>query len=61
MTTKKRIVILGGVAGDASAAMHLRRDDAQAEIVLVERGANVPFANRGRRSHVRDELPRRSA
>ncbi|OKP85020.1 pyridine nucleotide-disulfide oxidoreductase [Paenibacillus sp. P3E] len=43
----KRIVIVGGVAGGASAAARLRRLNEQDEIILVERGEHVSFANCG--------------
>jgi NADPH-dependent 2,4-dienoyl-CoA reductase/sulfur reductase-like enzyme len=44
---KKRVIIVGGVAGGASAAARLRRLDENAEIVIFERGAFVSFANCG--------------
>lgn len=40
-----KIVIVGGVAGGASAAARLRRLDEKAEIVLLERGEFISFAN----------------
>jgi len=43
----KRILIVGGVAGGASAAARLRRLDEKAEIVLFERGEYISFANCG--------------
>jgi CoA-disulfide reductase len=43
----KRIVIVGGVAGGASAAARLRRLDENAEIILFERGKYISFANCG--------------
>ncbi|WP_379153783.1 CoA-disulfide reductase [Paenibacillus sp. sgz5001063] len=43
----KRIVIVGGVAGGASAAARLRRLNELDEIILVERGEHVSFANCG--------------
>ena len=43
----KKIVIIGGVAGGATAAARLRRLDEQAQIVLIERGADISFANCG--------------
>ena len=43
----KKIVIVGGVAGGASAAARLRRLDEQAEIVLLERDEHISFANCG--------------
>ncbi|MBX3171969.1 MAG: FAD-dependent oxidoreductase [Candidatus Eremiobacteraeota bacterium] len=42
-----KIVIIGGVAGGASAATRLRRNLEEAEILLVERGSEVSFANCG--------------
>jgi len=43
----KKIVIVGGVAGGASAAARLRRLDENVEIVLFERGKYISFANCG--------------
>ena len=40
-----KYVIVGGVAGGASAAARLRRLDEYAEIVLFERGEHISFAN----------------
>ena len=42
-----KIVIVGGVAGGASAATRARRLSEQADIVLIERGPDVSFANCG--------------
>lgn len=42
-----KIVIVGGVAGGASAAARARRLSEDAEIILVERGPDVSFANCG--------------
>lgn len=42
-----RIVIVGGVAGGMSCAARARRLDESAEIVVLERGAHVSFANCG--------------
>ena len=42
-----KAVIIGGVAGGASAAARLRRLDENAEIVIIERGDYVSFANCG--------------
>ncbi len=44
---EKKVVIVGGVAGGASAAARLRRIDESATIVLLERGPDVSFANCG--------------
>ncbi|MFT9057166.1 MAG: CoA-disulfide reductase, partial [Ethanoligenens sp.] len=42
-----KVLIVGGVAGGASAAARLRRNDEHAEIVLLERGDYISFANCG--------------
>ena len=43
----KKVVIVGGVAGGASAAARLRRLDEQAEIIMLERDEYISFANCG--------------
>ncbi len=45
--TKKKVVIVGGVAGGATCAARLRRLDESAEIVVLDRGPYVSFANCG--------------
>ena len=45
MAPKKRVLIVGGVAGGASAAARLRRLDENAQIIMVERGPFVSYAN----------------
>ncbi len=47
-----RVIIVGGVAGGASCAARLRRLDESAEIVMVERGPYVSYANCGLPYHV---------
>ena len=42
-----KVVIIGGVAGGASAAARLRRMDENAEIVLIEKSAYISYANCG--------------
>ena len=42
-----KVVIIGGVAGGATAAARLRRLDEQAEIVILERSGYVSYANCG--------------
>jgi len=42
-----KVVIVGGVAGGASAAARIRRLNEDAEIVMLERGAHPSFANCG--------------
>ncbi|MCF7954480.1 MAG: FAD-dependent oxidoreductase [Phycisphaerae bacterium] len=48
----KRILIVGGVAGGASAAARLRRLSEDAEIILFERSGNISFANCGLPYHI---------
>ena len=43
----KKVVIVGGVAGGASAAARLRRLDEDSEIILFERGPHISYANCG--------------
>jgi NADPH-dependent 2,4-dienoyl-CoA reductase/sulfur reductase-like enzyme/rhodanese-related sulfurtransferase len=56
-----KIVVVGGVAGGMSAAARARRLAEDAEIVVLERGEYVSFANCGLPYHVADEIPRRSS
>ena len=43
----RKIIIIGGVAGGATAAARLRRLDEGAEIIIFERGEHISFANCG--------------
>lgn len=54
-----RVVIVGGVAGGMSAATRLRRLDEKAEIIVLERGEHVSFANCGLPYHVSGVIPNR--
>lgn len=47
MNKAKKIIIVGGVAGGASCATRLRRHREDVDIVLLERGPHVSFANCG--------------
>jgi NADPH-dependent 2,4-dienoyl-CoA reductase/sulfur reductase-like enzyme/rhodanese-related sulfurtransferase len=47
-----KVVIVGGVAGGASCAARLRRLDEKAEILMVERGPYVSYANCGLPYHI---------
>src|SRR6478752_1854226 len=47
-----KVIIVGGVAGGASCAARMRRLDEQAEILMVERGPYVSYANCGLPYHV---------
>ena len=42
-----KVVIIGGVAGGASAAARLRRNDENAEIIIFERTGYISYANCG--------------
>ena len=53
---KTRTVIVGGVAGGASAAARLRRRLEQEEIIVLERGDFVSFANCGLPYYVGDVI-----
>lgn len=44
---KKKVVIIGGVAGGATAAARIRRLDENAEIIMFERSGFVSYANCG--------------
>ncbi|MBZ6071390.1 FAD-dependent oxidoreductase [Aeromonas schubertii] len=56
-----RILIVGGVAGGASAAARARRMDEHAEIILLERGEFISFANCGLPYHIGGDIPSRDA
>ncbi len=56
----KKILIVGGVAGGASAAARARRLDETAEIILFERGPDISFANCGLPYHIGGRIPDRS-
>ncbi|RZI84424.1 MAG: pyridine nucleotide-disulfide oxidoreductase, partial [Microbacterium sp.] len=53
-----RIVIVGGVAGGMSCAARARRLDESAEIIVLERGPHVSFANCGLPYFVGGEITR---
>ncbi|HLQ74406.1 MAG TPA: FAD-dependent oxidoreductase [Alloiococcus sp.] len=56
-----RIVIVGGVAGGMSAATRLRRLNEEAEIIVLEKGPYVSFANCGLPYHISGEISERSS
>lgn len=45
--TNQKYVIIGGVAGGATAAARIRRNTEQAEIILFEKGEHISYANCG--------------
>ncbi|MFS1914473.1 FAD-dependent oxidoreductase [Vibrio sp. 10N.286.48.B7] len=55
-----KIVIIGGVAGGASAAARARRLSEEAEIIMFERGPFVSFANCGLPYHIGGDIEDRS-
>lgn len=57
----KKVLIVGGVAGGASAATRLRRLDEEAEIVLFERGKYISYANCGLPYYIGDVIKDREA
>ena len=56
-----KTLIIGGVAGGASAAARLRRLDEKAEIVILERGGYVSFANCGLPYYIGGEITDQSS
>ena len=56
-----KVIIVGGVAGGASCAARLRRLDENAEILMVERGPYVSYANCGLPYHVGDVIKQESS
>lgn len=57
----KKVLIIGGVAGGASAAARLRRLDEDAEIIMFERGEYISFANCGLPYYIGGEIKDKSA
>jgi NADPH-dependent 2,4-dienoyl-CoA reductase/sulfur reductase-like enzyme/rhodanese-related sulfurtransferase len=56
-----KIVIIGGVAGGASCVARLRRLDEKAEILMVERGSYVSYANCGLPYHIGGVIEKESS
>ncbi|MBS9489397.1 hypothetical protein KIP80_12750 [Citrobacter braakii] len=56
-----KIVIVGGVAGGASAAARARRLSEDVSIVVFERGSDVSFANCGLPYHIGGKIPLRQS
>jgi NADPH-dependent 2,4-dienoyl-CoA reductase/sulfur reductase-like enzyme len=56
-----KVIIVGGVAGGASCAARLRRLDEKAEILMVERGPYVSYANCGLPYHVGGVISKESS
>ncbi len=56
-----KVVIVGGVAGGASAAARLRRLDEKAEIIMFEMGPYISFANCGLPYHIGNVIKEKEA
>jgi NADPH-dependent 2,4-dienoyl-CoA reductase/sulfur reductase-like enzyme/rhodanese-related sulfurtransferase len=56
MNTRRRILVVGGVAGGASCAARARRLSEDAEIIVFERGPYVSFANCGLPYYIGDVI-----
>lgn len=56
-----KVLIVGGVAGGASAAARLRRLDEHAEIIMFERGEYISFANCGLPYYIGGEIKSKEA
>lgn len=56
-----RLLVVGGVAGGATAAARARRLDDAASVIVFERGSFVSFANCGLPYHIGGEIERRAS
>ena len=61
MSKAPRLLVVGGVAAGASCAARARRLREDAEIIVVERGPDVSFANCGLPYHIGGEIGAREA
>ncbi|CCF15244.1 pyridine nucleotide-disulphide oxidoreductase family protein [Brevibacillus laterosporus GI-9] len=57
---KKKIIIVGGVAGGATAAARLRRLSERHELIMVERGEHISYANCGLPYYIGGVIEQRS-
>ena len=55
----RKIIVVGGVAGGASVAARLRRLSEEDEIIMVERGEYISFANCGLPYYIGDVITER--
>jgi NADPH-dependent 2,4-dienoyl-CoA reductase/sulfur reductase-like enzyme/rhodanese-related sulfurtransferase len=60
MSSPLRVLVIGGVAGGATAAARARRVDEQADITVIERGPYISFANCGLPYYIAGEIADRS-
>jgi NADPH-dependent 2,4-dienoyl-CoA reductase/sulfur reductase-like enzyme/rhodanese-related sulfurtransferase len=58
--TPRRLLVIGGVAGGATAAARARRLDEDAEITVIERGPYVSYANCGLPYFISGDIEKRS-
>ena len=56
-----KVIIVGGVAGGASAAARIRRIDEKADVTVYERGEYISFANCGLPYHLGKVIPKRES
>lgn len=61
MKKEQKVLIVGGVAGGASAAARLRRLDEHAQIIMFERGEYISFANCGLPYYIGGDIKEKSA
>ena len=61
MSTKQKVLIIGGVAGGATAAARLRRLDENIEIIMFEKGDYISFANYGLPYYIGGVIKEKSA
>jgi NADPH-dependent 2,4-dienoyl-CoA reductase/sulfur reductase-like enzyme len=54
-----KVIIVGGVAGGASTAARLRRMDEDLEIIMLEKGEHISFANCGLPYHIGEVIEER--
>jgi len=61
MNQRKRVLIVGGVAGGAAAAARARRLSEDADIIMFERGEHISFANCGLPYHIGEVIEKRES
>lgn len=57
----KKVIVIGGVAAGASTVARLRRLEEDAEIVMIERGEDISFANCGLPYYINGTIPNRKS
>jgi len=61
LMSKKKVIIIGGVAGGATTAARLRRLDENIEIIIMEKGDYISYANCGLPYYIGDVIKDREA